>query len=111
MSDEKVVLKQIHAPTLAELELVKKRCARNVPEHLIVAEVEELRSIEASVDELIVQMAAFANEVHDNEYAAALRRIRAGESVAAVIAKLKAFVAERRRAVLLRASKNENDPS
>lgn len=109
MSDEKVVLKQIHPSTLAELELVKKRCAQNVSEHLIVAEVQALRLIAASLDELIMQMAGFIDEVHDDEYAMALHRVRAGEAVAAVIAQMKNLVAKRQQAALLRSSKKEND--
>jgi hypothetical protein len=107
-TDLDLVLNQISSPTEAESKIAQTRLALGVAPHLIVAELlarrdenergAKLREEDQRADELIQGLAdaGLLDEMHDDEYLTAIRRVRDGELVQSVVDAVASQVKSRR---------------
>lgn len=107
-TDLDLVLNQISSPTQAESKIAQARLALGVAPHLIVAELlarreenergAKLLEEDQRADELIQGLAdaGLLDEMHDDEYLTAIRRVRDGELVQSVVDTVASQVKSRR---------------
>ena len=89
---------RLPSPTAPEKVFAEKRTEQGVAAHLIRDEILTRRTEDAREDELLRLLAAegILAELHDEEYASAISRVRAGSAAGSIIEELARVVRARR---------------